>query len=119
MNPNGGMAVIPAVNTILSFVPDDRFTTVQFDGYRDDRCVVSLTLPFIGWAVIVDWIQGSEYGTRMGAVGLSEHGEPITAYMIGQSYSLEEGKVIQVKLTPAYNSEIAESPRWPDLRDTL
>jgi hypothetical protein len=107
------IAFVPAEYSILSFTPDNRFATVHFEGYRDEERVVSLTLPFIGWAVVVNWVQGGAYGTRLEAVGLSEYGEPVTAYMIGQNFSLDEGKVIQTKLMPAEGSGVAESQPWP------
>jgi hypothetical protein len=112
-SPPPVIAAVPAEYSILRFTPDDRFVTVHFEGYRGDELVVSLTLPFIGWAVVVNWVQGGTYGPRLEAVGLSEHGEPVTAYLIGQNFALDEGKVIQTKLTPAEGSGVAESQPWP------
>lgn len=112
-------AMIPFDYSILSFTPDSRFTTVHYDGYRDDERVVSLALPFIGWAVVMGPVKERsdgtiEYGTRLQAVGLTDNGDPVIARMIEENYSLGEGKVIQTRLTPAENVDIGEFQPWPE-----
>lgn len=114
-----GSGMIPFEYSILDFTPDNRLTTVHFDGYVGAECVVSLTLPFIGWAVVVDVVKEGpdgtiEYGTRLQAVGLTEKGDPVIAHMIEQNYSLEEGKVVQTRLIPASNAGITEFKPWPE-----
>ncbi len=85
----------PALKSVLAFMPDSRYSAIRFEGYRgDDKPSVHLTLRFIGWAVVVDWIKDGRYGTRVEPVAVTAAGEPILAHDIEQNYGIDEGRVL-------------------------
>jgi hypothetical protein len=92
-----------ADGSILSFTPDSRFGQVAFDCYRGDEVALTVSLPFLGWAVVafqqVD-VPGC-YLTRLLAVGLGEDGTPCTEVDVQRLHDLEQGEGIETRLIAA------------------
>ncbi|WP_328475675.1 hypothetical protein OHA21_19940 [Actinoplanes sp. NBC_00393] len=89
-----------ADGSILSFTPDSRFGQVAFDCYRGDEVALTVSLPFLGWAVVA-FRQVDEPGcylTRLLAVGLGEDGTPCTEVDVQRLHDLEPGEGIQTRL---------------------
>ncbi|MEU4427707.1 hypothetical protein AB0F81_44390 [Actinoplanes sp. NPDC024001] len=91
-----------ADGSIVSFTPDGRFSGVEFDCYRGDDIVSTVSLPFLGWAVVA-FPAGDpgRYRTRLLAVGLGEDGEPATVVDIRRVHGLADDQGIRTRLTDA------------------
>ena len=112
-------ASLPTHDSMISFTPDARFTTVHYDCYRDRELVLSLSLPFIGWAVVLERHEDDPtiWYTRLVALGLDAKGAPITPNAIAANFSLHEGQVIQTRLIGADGAEVVgtANPDWESL----
>jgi hypothetical protein len=107
---------IPGEGSIISFTPDTRFATVHYEGYRGHDLVVTLELPFIGWALITGHNDRDPraYWTKLVAVGLDDTGQPVLPLDIAANFSLDEGKVFQTRLVAVGGSEVSgrANPGW-------
>jgi hypothetical protein len=107
---------LPADYSVINFIPDSRFATVHYDCYQGQDLVVSLDLPFIGWAIVLERYvdDPSNFGTKLIAVGLDENGVPFTPVDIAANFSLEIGQIIQTKLVAVDSKEAAgeANPGW-------
>ena len=107
---------LPTHDSMISFTPDARFTTVHYDCYRDQELVVSLALPFIGWAVVLERHENDPtiWYTKLVALGLDADGVPITPNGIAADFDVHEGQVIQTRLIGADGTKVVgiANPDW-------
>lgn len=89
-----------ADGSVIGFTPDARYSNVEFDCYRGDQLASTVSMPFLGWAVVAFRRADDPacYYTRLLATGLGEDGTPATLVDVRRLHDLEAGVEIKTRL---------------------